>query len=123
VSGDEVAIEPTWVLIQRRPARYAALALPTPSPSALTLQNIYEAPSGFCDVYEDEDGHTYLVSLCAGIAWSRVGIVMTEEEVAEFRARPASAEELGLRLCKDFEPYRDRAIPVAVREAIIASGH
>jgi hypothetical protein len=99
------------------------IALPTPSPSALELRNIYEAPSGLCDVYQDDDGRTYLVSLCAGSAWSRVGIVMTEEEVAEFRARPALVEELGLRLCKDFEPYRERAIPAAVRDAIIASGH
>jgi hypothetical protein len=74
-----------------------------------------------CDVFEDESGQRYLVALCGGIAWTRVGIVMNEAEDAEFRQRPAFAEELARKLCYDFDPYRDRAIPEHLQNAILAA--
>jgi hypothetical protein len=85
------------------------------------MKKIYsETTPLICDVFEENDGATYLVALCAGIAWGRLGIVMNSEEVAEFRARPSFAPELARKLCKDFDPYRERAIPENVQKRIVA---
>ena len=83
------------------------------------MKKIYAETRPFiCDVFEGDDGQIYLVALCAGIAWGRVGIVMNPAEVAEFRARPAFAPELARKLCKDFDPYKGRAIPADVEKLI-----
>jgi hypothetical protein len=86
------------------------------------MKKLYSETDPFiCDVFEGDDGQMYLVALCGGIAWGRVGVVMTAEEVVEFRTRPAFAPELARKLCKDFAPYKDRAIPEDVEKLIIAA--
>jgi hypothetical protein len=86
----------------------------------MNIQKVYSSPNCLCDVLQDAEGRMYLVALCAGIAWSRVGLVMSIAEVEAFRTRPAFAEELGLQMCKNFDPFRRRAISDSVRDAIFA---
>lgn len=88
----------------------------------MKISRIYSGQSGFCDVYQDDQGRVYLVALCAGIAWTQVGIVMTDDEVREFTKHAAFADALALKLCKDFEPYKGRAIPADVRDTILGIG-
>jgi hypothetical protein len=73
-----------------------------------------------CDVYDD-GGRLYLVALCAGIAWSQVGIVLDEAEAADFRGRPESADDIARQMCFDFTPFKDRAVPENVQQEIIAA--
>jgi hypothetical protein len=79
------------------------------------MKKVYNGGEGYVDVYEGDDGTMYLVSLCGGIVWRQVGIVMTPEERAAFLADPTSVDAIARSMCYDFEPFQDRAVPEDLR--------
>jgi hypothetical protein len=79
------------------------------------MKKVHTGNSGYLDVFEDDDGEMYLVVLCAGIAWTHVGIVMNSEERLAFLTDPSSVDELARRMCFDFTPFRNRAVPENLR--------
>jgi hypothetical protein len=84
------------------------------------MKRIFTSHDSMIDVFEDNQGGLYLVALCAGIAWTRIGIVLNESEVKDFRVRPESVQEIARQMCFDFTPFRSRAVPEDVQRTIIA---
>lgn len=70
------------------------------------------------DVYEDDSAQLYLVVLCQGIAWARIGVVLTEDECSQFRASPHALDALARSVCYDFSPFQKRAVPDSIRRQI-----
>jgi hypothetical protein len=87
------------------------------------MKNLYSSTQDVIfDVYEDEESHLYLVTICQGIAWTRIGVVLTPDEIRQFRTIPNSLADLARHLCRDFTPYKDRAITEAIQQKIIDLG-
>ena len=84
------------------------------------MRNRYSSTEGtIFDVYEDEAARLYLVVLCQGIAWTRIGVILTPDEVELFRVSAGSLAGLARDLCRDFASYKNREIPEAIRRQIM----
>jgi hypothetical protein len=84
------------------------------------MKNLYSSTQeAIFDVYEDEESQLYLVAICQGIAWTRIGVALTADETLQFRTSPSSLIGLARSLCRDFAPYKDRAISEAIQQQII----
>jgi hypothetical protein len=83
------------------------------------MRKIYTGNDGYCDVFEDEAGTLYLVNLCGGLVWGRVGIVMNADERDTFRRVPSSIDALAQRMCRDFKPFEGREIPEPLRAGLV----
>jgi hypothetical protein len=88
---------------------------------ALTVKSIHFREQSLSQMFEDEEGRFYLVAFCPRVMWYRIGIVMTPEEVAEFRSRPEILDELSYRLGRNFAEFEDRKVPDEVRDIILDS--
>lgn len=83
------------------------------------MNKLYTSQDGYVDVFQDDAGTMYLVVLCGGIAWTHLGIVMNEQERADFAADPTSVNAVARRMCYDFDPFKDRQVPEPLRSQML----
>ena len=83
------------------------------------MKKLYMSPSGYIDVFQDDAGTMYLVALCAGLAWHHLGIIMNDQERADFLADPSSVEAVAKRMCFSFKPFEDREVPEHLRSQML----
>jgi hypothetical protein len=83
------------------------------------MKKLYTDQLGFVKVYEDDAGAMYLVVVCAGIVWSHTGIIMNDQERADFLADPSSVHPLAKRICYSFTPFKDRPVPEHLRAQML----
>ena len=87
---------------------------------ATKLTKIFSGARAMCEVFEGDDGRFYLSVVCPALAWYNSGAILTPEEIAEFRSRPESVEDLAISICKDPSSIKQRALPPEIYATIWA---